>query len=413
MYDLIVIGGGPAGMLGAATAGENGLEVMLIEKNDRLGRKLSITGNGRCNVTNNGGKDDFQRNIVTNGRFLYSCLASFDSQRVIALLSSLGVEIKVEQWGRVFPVSDRAGDVVKALQKHLRSNNVEVKSSHQVSKVMARDNRVSGVLLCDGSPMAAKKVLLATGGVSYRQTGSTGDGYAMAKKLGHTIIEPRPALVPLVTSDRWVKSLQGVRLEKVKMRALTGRTGLEQTGELLFTHFGISGPAALNLSSFLGYSTGFPVEVKVDLFPSCSDEQVEERLRLSFRRNTGKLLKNSLERLLPRRMIPVVLGIAEVDPDKQVDQVDRPELRRLTRTLKNIILHITGTRPLNESIITGGGISTAEINPSTMESKIVKGLYFAGEVMDVDALTGGYNLQIAFATGYLSGASAASDCRQI
>ncbi len=407
MYDLIVIGGGPAGMLGAATAGANGLQVLLIEKNDRPGKKLSITGNGRCNVTNSGGIDDFQRNIVSNGRFLYSALAKFNNQRLIALLNLLGVKVKVEQSGRVFPVSDRAGDVVEALQKHLRSNNVEIKFGAQVTAVTVRDSRVSGVLLSDNSTLDARKVLLATGGLSYRQTGSTGDGYAIAKKLGHTIIEPRPALAPLVTSDKWVKSLQGVRLEKVKIQALTETPGPEQTGELLFTHFGISGPAVLNLSSYLGCRTGYPVKVKIDLFPSLSKEQLAELLRLCFRQSTGKLLKNSLGELLPRRMIPIFLGMAGTLPDKQVGQVSREELLGLTETLKNIMLHIKGARPLNESIITGGGVSTAEINPSTLESKLVRGLYFAGEIIDVDALTGGYNLQIAFATGYLSSASAA------
>jgi predicted Rossmann fold flavoprotein len=406
MYDLIVIGGGPAGMLGAATAGANGLRVLLIEKNDRPGKKLSITGNGRCNVTNSGGTDDFQRNIVSNGRFLYGALAKFDNQRLIALLDLLGVKVKVEHSGRIFPVSDRAGDVVEALQKHLRANNVEIKFGARVTAVTVRDNQVRGVLLSDNGSWQARKVLLATGGLSYRQTGSTGDGYTMAKKLGHTIIEPRAALAPLVASDRWVKSLQGVRLEKVKIQALPETPGLEQTGELLFTHFGISGPAVLNLSSFLG-RTGYPVKVKIDLFPSLSKEQLAERLRLGFRQNTGKQLKNSLGELLPRRMIPVVLSLAGALPDKQVDQVSREELLALTETFKNIMLHIKETRPLNESIITGGGVSTAEINPSTLESKLVKGLYFAGEIIDVDALTGGYNLQIAFATGYLSGVSAA------
>ncbi len=408
MYDLVVIGGGPAGMLGAATAGANGLRVLLIEKNDRPGKKLSITGNGRCNVTNSGGIDDFQRNIVSNGKFLYGALAKFDNQRLIALLSSLGIKVKAEQAGRVFPVSDRAGDVVEALQKYLYSNNVEIKFGTQVTAVTVRDNRVSGVLLSDNSSWQARKVLLATGGLSYRQTGSTGDGYVMAKKLGHTIIEPRAALAPLVASDQWVKSLQGVRLEKVKIQAIPETHGLEQTGELLFTHFGISGPAVLNLSSFLGCRTGYPVKVKIDLFPSLAKEQLAERLRLCFRRNTGKLLKNSLGELLPRSMIPVILGMAHTGPDKQVDQVSREELLGLTETLKNIVLHIKGAGPLNESIITGGGVSTAEINPSTLASKLVRGLYFAGELIDVDALTGGYNLQIAFATGYLSGVSAAS-----
>lgn len=407
MYDLIVIGGGPAGMLGAATAGGNGLKVVLIEKNNRLGKKLSLTGNGRCNVTNYGSMDDFQRNIVTNGKFLYSSLVSFDNHRLITLLHSLGVKVKVEQNNRVFPASDKSGDIVDAMHKYLRANNVELRFNTEVVEVTVRDNRVSGVLLGDNSRLEARKVLLATGGLSYRQTGSTGDGYKMAKNLGHTIVEPRPALVPLVTGDKWVGFLQGVALEKVKLQALIDKPETVQTGELLFTHFGVSGPAVLNLSSFLRKYSGFPAKVRIDLLPFFSSEHLEDHLRLSFKQNPGKLLKNTLGDLLPRRMIPVILGIAEIDLTKQVDQVGRRDMTRLTRTLKNLIININGTRPLNEAIVTGGGISTAEINPSTLESKKIGGLYFAGEVIDVDALTGGYNLQIAFSTGYLSGASAA------
>ncbi len=350
MYDLIVIGGGPAGMLGAAAAGARGLKVLLLEKNGRPGRKLAITGNGRCNVTNSGDTTDFQRSIVSNGRFLYSALAAFDSRRLIDLLNSLGVKVKVERGGRVFPVSDSAGDVVEALLKNLSINNVELKTGAPVREVTVRDSRVSGVLLADDSRLAGRNVLLATGGMSYRQTGSTGDGYEMARRLGHTIIEPRPALTPLIASDQWVKSLQGVRLDNIRIQSLP-EARLEQTGELLFTHFGISGPAVLNLSSRLGSRTGYPVKVKIDLFPFLSNEQLSERLRLCLSRNTGKILKNSLGEMLPRRMIEAVLSMAGVQPDKQVGQVSREELLQLARTLQNITLHIKGTRPLNESIV--------------------------------------------------------------
>jgi len=408
-YNLIVVGGGPAGMLGAATAGAKGLKVVLLEKNDKLGKKLAITGNGRCNVTNNVDFDDFQNNITTNGKFLYSALNAFGSQQLIALLRLLGVKTKVEQNNRVFPASDKSRDIIDALQKHLKRNNVEIRFDSQVKQVLVRDNRVSGVLLSDNSRIAGKNALIATGGASYKQTGSTGDGYKIAQSLGHSIVNPRPALVPLVTGESWVKDLQGLSLENVKVQAIiNNRIKAEQVGDLLFTHFGVSGPAILNLSSQI-IKLGFPAILSADFKPALSNEQLGERLQKDFQNNPGKHLKNALAALLPQRVIPVILGLARVDVHKQVDQVTRGERERLVQTMKNVQLTVKAARPLNEAIITSGGIDTKEINPSTLESKRIGGLYFAGEVIDVDALTGGYNLQIAFSTGYLSGMSVARD----
>lgn len=408
-YNLIVVGGGPAGMLGAATAGAKGLKVVLLEKNDKLGKKLAITSNGRCNVTNNVDFDDFQNNITTNGKFLYSALNAFGSHQLIALLRLLGVKTKVEQNSRVFPASDKSSDIIDALQKHLKNNNVEIRFDSQVKQVLIRDNRVSGVLLSDNSRIAGKNALIATGGASYRQTGSTGDGYKMAQSLRHSIVNPRPALVPLVTGENWVKDLQGLSLENVKVQAIiNNRVKAEQVGDLLFTHFGVSGPAILNLSSQI-IKSGFPAILRTDLKPALSNEQLGESLQKDFQKNAGKHLKNALAALLPQRVIPVILGLSGVDVHKQVDQVTRGERERLAHTMKNVILTVKAARPLNEAIITSGGIDTKEINPSTLESKRIGGLYFAGEVIDVDALTGGYNLQIAFSTGYLSGMSVARD----
>jgi hypothetical protein len=407
MYDLIVIGGGPAGMLGAATAGRNGLKVVLLEKNNVLGKKLHITGNGRCNVTSNDAIEDFQKSIVNNGKFMYSSFTSFDNVQLIKLMQSLGVSVKVERGNRVFPASEKSSDVVGALQRHLRENDVETRLNAEVKEIMVKDNRVSGVILKNGDRIKCDRVLLATGGMSYRQTGSTGDGYKMAKKLGHDIVAPRPALVPLITEENWVKNLRGITLENVVVRTLAGSRNVEQYGDLLFTHFGLSGPAVINLSSYLGRNPVFPVDIIIDLFPHISKEQLEDRLRICLDQNTGKYLKNALDDLLPRKMITVILVKAGLNSQGQVDQVSRKDIVVLAQALKNLTVIVNGLRPINEAIITSGGIDTKEINPSSLESKIIKGLYFAGEIIDVDALTGGYNLQIAFSTGYLSGASAA------
>ena len=411
-FDLIVVGGGPAGMLGAAAAGAKGLRVVLLEKNDRLGKKLSLTGNGRCNVTNYGDFEDYQSHIVTNRKFLYSALRAFDNRRLTGLLRELGVRIRVEDRGRVFPASNSAGDVIKALQKHLEQNRVEVRFCSEVVRVLAGDGRVRGVLLGDNVGVSGRNVLIATGGASYRYTGSTGDGHRMARELGHRVAGPVPALIPLVTGEPWVGGLQGLSLQDVMARVEDGkRIVAEGRGDLLFTHFGVSGPVILDLSSFLTRQPHFPLNLKVDLLHGLTGPQVEERLQRLFAENPGKSLKNALgaSRLAPQRMVPVLLELSGAGGGKQVDQVNRKERGLLARVMKNLALTVLGTRPLNEAIVTGGGIDVREINPSTLESKIMAGLYFAGEILDTDALTGGYNLQIAFSTGYLSGVSAARE----
>lgn len=407
-YDLIVVGGGPAGMLGAATAAAGGRRVVLLEKNEKLGKKLYLTGKGRCNVTNYGDMEDYLEHIVTNKKFLYSALRSFTNRQLIALLESSGLKTKVERGNRVFPQTDKSSDVIKALQKHLAINNVEIRLNTGVKSILARDGWIKSVVLNNGQTIRTEKVLLATGGMSYRQTGSSGDGYRMARQLGHSVVEPKPALVPLMTAEPWVKELQGLALKNVAVQAIVGnKVRAEQFGEMLFTHFGVSGPTMLSISSFLK-PLHPPVRLKIDLKPALTDEQLDARLQRDFNRYPGKHLKNALDDLLPQRLIPVVLVQSGLDIHKPVNQMSKKERGLLVQTLKNLGLTVTGARPLNEAIITSGGINVREINPSTLESKIIRGLYFAGEVIDVDALTGGYNLQIAFSTGYLSGLSAAA-----
>ena len=407
-YDLIVVGGGPAGILGAATAAAKSLQVVLLEKNEKLGKKLYLTGKGRCNFTNYGDADDFFYNVTTNKKFLHSAYKSFNNHQLIGLLESLGLKSKVERGNRVFPETDKSSDVIKALEKYLQLNNVEIKLNAEVKSILVRDHQAIGVLLRNDKQISGEKVLIATGGMSYRQTGSTGDGYRMAQQLGHSIVEPKPALVPLVTREKWVKDLQGLSLKNVSVQAIiNNKPQVKQFGEMIFTHFGVSGPVILSMSSFLKEYLDSPVQLKVDLKPALSNEQLDARLQRDFNKYAGKHLKNSLDDLLPQRMIPVILALSGLDTHKQVNRISKKERGLLAHALKNLDLTVTGTLPLNEAIVTSGGINVKEINPSTLESKIIKGLYFAGEVIDVDALTGGYNLQIAFSTGYLSGICAA------
>jgi predicted Rossmann fold flavoprotein len=391
-------------MLGAATAARLGLKVVLLEKNDRLGKKLAITGGGRCNFTNTSDGEAFRKNIVTNGKFLYSALNAFTSRHLIELLKVLGVKSRVEAGGRVFPASEQANDVIKALHKYLADSGVEVRYHSVVRQLLAQDGQVTGALLSDNTGIKSRSVLVAAGGASYKQTGSSGDGYQFARLLGHSIIEPRPALVPLVVREAWVQELQGLALDNVTLRVAAGcRVTAEQPGELLFTHFGLSGPAVLNLSSFLTGKFNFPLELKIDLKPAWPNERLNKFLQEHLQQNPARSVKNTLGDIFPQRLAPVILALAGIAGSRQGAQVTRGEREGLVNTLKNISVTVVGTRSLNEAIVTGGGVSTKEINPSTLESKIIRGLFYAGEVIDVDALTGGYNLQIAFSTGYLSG----------
>lgn len=405
-YDLITVGGGPAGMMGAATAARRGLKVILLEKNARPGKKLSITGNGRCNFTNFCDPESFLDNIVSNGKFLYASLNRLDNHSLVSFFNSLGVETKIEDDNRVFPASDRSEEIIKALQNYLRESRVEIRFNSAVKKVLAANNRVSGVITDDNNKVAGENVLIATGGLSYKHTGSTGDGFRMAKELGHFLVPPRPALVPLVVREKWVKQLQGLSLPNISVQAVLGeRIIAEQTGELLFTHFGVSGPVILKLSSLINNCLPSSLSLRIDLFPSISEAQLDLKLIEIFKKAHGKYLKNALSDLVPQKMLPLIKVFSGIDILKQVDQITQEEREKLAGGLKRITLAVEGARPLNEAIVTAGGVDTNEINPSNMESKIVKGLFFAGEVIDVDALTGGFNLQIAFSTGYLCGVS--------
>ena len=403
---LVVIGGGPAGMMAAATAGSRGLDVTLIEKNQKLGRKLYITGKGRCNVTNNADMEDFIANVPTNAKFLYSAFYTFTNQHLLALLNQLGLKTKVERGNRVFPVSDKSSDVIKALEKHLENNHVH-RLTGEVDKILYENNQISGVNLKGGGVITCDSAIVATGGVSYPTTGSTGDGYRFARELGHTIVSPKPSLVPLESIEEWPVQAQGLSLRNISLSAVDKRNRkvFEDFGEMIFTHYGVSGPVILSASSYLRKMESGKYRIRIDLKPALSEEQLDARIQRDFLKHARKNFSNSLDDLLPQKLIPIIVGLSEIQGDKPVNQITREERYALVTILKGLELTIKGFRPIKEAIITSGGVSTKEIDPSTMESKLVRGLFFAGEVIDVDAYTGGFNLQIAFSTGYLAGVS--------
>ncbi len=402
---VVVVGGGPAGIMAAGKAAEKGCDVLLLEKNDRLGRKILISGKGRCNITNDTDIEGLIENIPGNGNFLYSAFYNFSNHDLIRFFNERGLETKVERGGRVFPVSDRSRDVVDTLKKYLKECGVSVRYGASVKNVSTNDGKVEGVVLENGEFIKADRVVLATGGASYPGTGSTGDGYRIAQRLGHTVVDLKPSLVPLVTREKWVKDLQGLTLKNVaiKITDLDGRKIYDDFGEMLFTHFGVSGPVILSASRHILDYNYRNVKLTIDLKPALDENRLDERIQRDFASFSNKHFKNSLGELLPRKLIPVIINLSGIDPDKPVNQVTREERKRLSRLLKGLELAIVGSRPLSEAIVTAGGVSTDEINPSTMESKLVKGLFFAGEIIDVDGYTGGYNLTIAFSTGCLAG----------
>lgn len=401
---IAVIGGGPAGMIAAATAGALGKNVFIFEKNNKLGKKLFLTGKGRCNITNAGEVEDLIENVVSNKSFLYSAFYSFTNNDIIELLSKFGVDTKIERGNRVFPVSNKSSDVIKALEKYLSHEKVEIVLNKEVKYIEKRDNDNFRIEFSDSEEQYFDRVIIATGGKSYQQTGSTGDGYYFAQNFGHTIIDLRPALVPCEISEEWVKKLQGLALKNVKISAYVGKTKIfEDFGELLFTHYGISGPIVLTMSNYINRYIGEKIYIVVDLKPALSDEKLEARILRDFEKYSKKQFKNSLDDLLPRKLIPVIVELSNIDEDKFVNQITREERKRVINLFKNLRMNFSGFRSINEAIVTSGGVSTLEIDSSTMESKIVKGLFFAGEVIDVHAVTGGFNLQIAYSTGYLAG----------
>lgn len=401
---VIVIGAGAAGMLAAGTAGSRGAEVFLIEKNDCPGRKMLLTGKGRCNITNNTDVQGLIAGVPVNGKFLYSAFHAFSAADLLTLLKSLGLKTRTERGRRVFPVSDRAADVVNAFLKFVEQNKVHIERG-EVARVLTGRGKVEGVLLKDGKEIRADSVIVATGGLSYPSTGSTGDGYRFAVECGHSLAPLEPSLVPLEIREKWVRELQGLSLRNVSVKVYNGSNKIlfEDFGEMLFTHYGVSGPIILSASSSMREIDRERYALVIDLKPALSGEQLDRRIRRDFNAYSRKIFANSLHDLLPQKLIPVIIALSGIPREKRVHQITQVERAGLVTLIKNLTLHVHGFRPLEEAIITSGGVRTREINPSTMESRIVRGLFFAGEVIDVDGYTGGYNLQIAFSTGYLAG----------
>jgi len=405
-FDLIVVGAGAAGLMAAGQAARYGISVLMLDKNERVGRKIMITGKGRCNVTNSCDIDRLMTAVRRNPRFLYSAFDALSPQDVMDFFEEQGVPLKVERGQRVFPVSDKAVDIVDALHDFAIGSGAKFRRN----RVMGITELPEGgfiVKTADDSEFKAKTVLIATGGLSYPGTGSTGDGYKLAESFGHSIVTPLPSLVPIEIKEKWCADLMGLSLKNVTLTVLKGKKKIySELGELMFTHFGISGPLVLSASSYLdGPLDGFSLEI--DMKPGLSHEQLDARVLRDFSAVQNKAIKNSLDRLLPRSIIPYVIAQSEIDPDKAVNSVTREERRALVETIKAFKLSPKQLRPVAEAVVTRGGVKTSEINPKTMESKRVKGLYFAGEVMDLDGVTGGFNLQIAFSTGYVAGICAA------
>ncbi|WP_408956527.1 NAD(P)/FAD-dependent oxidoreductase [Natroniella sp. ANB-PHB2] len=403
MYDLIVAGGGAAGMMAAGVAAKKGKKVLLLEKNEQLGKKLLITGKGRCNLTNNCEVEEIINNFPGNGKFLYSSLYSFSNWQVRDFFSQLGVETKVERGGRVFPTSDSARDVVEALKRFIVDNGVEVKLKEAVEELIVVNGVIKGVKTSKSS-YNGDNLLLAVGGAAYPTTGSAGDGYWLARKVGHNIIQTRPSLVPLEIAEEWVMELQGLNLRNVTVTlTIAGEEVAEEFGEMLFTHFGVSGPIILTLSRQVANNLNQELKLKINLKPALSIEQLDKRLQRDFAKYSRKQFKNSLGDLLPKGLIPVIINLSSIPEDKFVNQITREERRELLKLLTGLELTITGTKGFRRAIVTAGGVDTEEIDPGTLESKLVEGLYFAGELVDIDAYTGGFNLQAAFSMGYVVG----------
>ena len=399
---VAVIGGGPAGIIAAGAAAERGHDVLLFEKNEQLGKKLFITGKGRCNITNAAPIEEFFDNIVTNRNFLYSSLYTFDNNAIIDLLGRYGLSTKVERGNRVFPKSDKSSDVIKAFKRYLDQAGVDIRLNSEVSHIKY-DGESFTVFIKNGGEFTFDRLVVTTGGKSYPATGSTGDGYLFAKSVGHTITDLRPSLVPIELSDSWVKELMGLSLKNVSLTAYQGKKEVHsEFGEMVFTHYGISGPIVLSMSNYVN-DIKSNLRLTLDLKPALDEEKLDSRIIRDFNQFSNKQLKNALNDLLPQRLIPWVIEASGIYPDKVVHQITKEERESLVTALKNFPLHFKGFRPIEEGIVTSGGVNVKEINPSTMESKIIPGLFFAGEIIDVDALTGGYNLQIAYSTGYLAG----------
>lgn len=410
MKKVIVIGAGAAGLMAAVHAAKCGAKVTVLEKMNRVGKKLLITGKGRCNITNVANQQEFIKNMTGNGAFLYSSFSQYNNDEVINFFHDLGVLTKVERGGRVFPVSDKAADVVGAFMRAVNRLDIDIIKEQAVDEILIEHHKVVGVKSSSGARYDADAVIVSTGGASYPATGSSGDGYKLANKLGHSIVDIHPSLVPLETEEEWVKDAQGLSLKNVRATILVnGIKAGEDFGEMLFTHYGVSGPIILSLSKIVSANLGVNnlIELVINLKPALTEEVLDKRIQRDFEKFIRKQIKNSLGSLLPAKLIDIVMDLAYLDPDKSVNQVTKEERQRLIETITKLTLTIKGTRPVSEAIVTAGGINVKEINPKTMESKLVDGLYFAGEAIDIDGFTGGFNLQAAFSTGYVAGQNAA------
>lgn len=406
MSKVLVIGGGAAGMMAAYAAGMCGHEVTLLEQNEKLGKKIYITGKGRCNFTNASPLEEIMQAVVSNPKFLYSAFYTFSNDAVMDFFENQGMPYKIERGNRAFPVSDHASEVIRALERAMKEQDVRIRLHTQVRELLIEDDKATGVLLTDGGKIMADSLILATGGLSYPTTGSTGDGHTMAKNSGHKIVTPRPALVPLTTKEEYILRMQGLSLKNVSLKIKDEKRVIyDAFGEMLFTHFGVSGPLVLSASSVL--SRHFPREYQayIDLKPALSEEVLNERLLREFSERPNQHIKAVFQQLLPAKMIPVMIELSQISMDKPVNAITKEERRRLVGLFKAFPFTITGTRGFKEAIITQGGVSVKDIDPATMESKRIKDLYLVGELLDLDALTGGYNLQIAWSTGYLAGIS--------
>lgn len=411
MSKVLIIGGGAAGMMAAISSAESGKKVELFEKNEKLGKKLFITGKGRCNITNAADLEDFFPAVTSNPKFLYSAFYSFTNEQVIALFERLGVRTKVERGGRVFPVSDHSSDVIQALKREMDRLQVKVHLKTEVKNLIVDEKSVKGIALLDGRKVYGDAVIVATGGISYPSTGSTGDGYRFAGKCGHKVTELSPSLVPMEVKEWYAGELMGLSLRNIEIRITDGKKKLYQEfGEMLFTHYGVTGPVILSASSIVGKRLkDKELTLHIDLKPALTEEQLDKRVLREFEANHNRQFKNAVDSLFPAKLRPVMVELSGIPEEKKVHEITKEERLRFVRLIKDFTITLTGLRGYNEAIITKGGVSVKEIDPGTMESKLVKGLYFAGEVLDLDAVTGGYNLQIAWSTGYLAGINAAAD----
>lgn len=408
---VVVVGGGAAGMFAAITAAKEGNNVTLLEKTDKLGNKIKITGKGRCNLTFNGDIEDFKKNIVKNYKFMYGSFSKFSNKDLVKYFENLGVKTKVERGGRIFPVSDKAEDIVYALEKELKKYNVEVIYNASVKDIEVKDSIAKEVILQNGKEIGFDKCIIATGGKSYPKTGSTGDGYSIAKRLGHKIIDIKPGLVPLKSDSSICEDLQGLSLRNVGLEILDSNEVIyKEFGEMLFAHFGITGPIVLSSSSKLNRVDNIEEKLKdrkikavIDLKPALDEKKLDTRICRDFEKYSNKEFKNSLGELLPQKLIPVIINLSGISPVKKVNQITKEERKKLLNVIKNLEINIKGLMPIDMAIITCGGVDVKQVDPKTMQSKLISNLFFAGEVLDIDAYTGGFNLQIAFSTAYVAG----------